>query len=321
MKTLFCRIFLLMLLLALLSGCGAKESAPLPEPSPFDAPVDQARILSDFPSELRTFTVTDPFTRLAEVQTLVPLDYEEQSRQSDEAALTDTILCTVTAENDHYRATCHLRLRYHYEDGWKLDSWESLADVSYQVLSNPFLASAATAKPGFTLSNTGFDKGDCTFTYRKVTEKPLCDLAEQQTVHTTFDGAAWTLTEGESSVAAEDWALTGTWAIDYSTWDGYHLQSELTITDFDWASQCISGSWHVKVTWFTEKIDETREFTDEPLLVQGNSSFRLPELFRYSAFFKDEQMELEVNEQEVRILTSLHPLFEEGVYALTPQNP
>ena len=315
MKKLVCLLFLLLLLAA---GCGKEpEASTAPSTAPF-APIRAEQLLSDRPEELRFFSVVDPFTKQVAVQTLE--DASVKNTHDDLTEHSATITATIVAQNNFYEASAKLQYCYdRLDDGtWQLRSCQIVEPVVYAVRTNPFLTTAAEAYPGYTLADTDFTGGEYRFHYRKSTSKPLCEIVEQRTVSANFADAVWTL-RSENSASAENWRLLGQWGIDYRTWDGYHLQSELEITDFNWAAQTISGTWHVRVTWLTNKLDDSVDFTDEPILVQGQSKFLLPQVFRYSAFFSEEDLSLEIDESEVRILTSLHALFDDGIYPMQRQ--
>lgn len=304
----------------------AGDSSPEAESSPTqpavpayeDAqPVGRDRLLADRPQGLVQFSVKNPFTGKEEVQEFPDVTLKNSRHKADREAKTDTVTCTIIAQNAYYRISAPLTYVYVYQEGegWLLDSCQPDKPLCYEVLVNPLRDSAANARPGYEMSGSSYVNGEFLFYYRKPIQKPLCQLVDKLTVHAAFDGQTWSLTD-EAGLDAEQWQLEGTWVLDHFNWDFFHIESRLNITNFDWAAQTISGSWHVKVSWFTTKLDDTVVFVDEPILVQGPSSFTIPRAFRYSAFFSDHDLELNVDENKLEISTSLHPLFSEGTYTL-----
>ena len=258
-----CLIILVLTLLLILSGCGAKEKS-------------ESEIASDLsanPSFYPTQNVTISDVRIIK-------------RQTNKKEKTDYIYVDVKAQNENIECSLSYKLYYClYNEGWILDSVTPYESHNWEItpLSGPMQEQADNAmqKYGtYTYLHNDLDLADKICTYYYSTTKEYSYAEQETTIAVDFyfddSSAEWVQNSFNIVDIKTTWDVSGNWYPDGSSWyDRYYMK----ITEVnDETIHVVVFNSSTNEIYFAEDVTLTSEGADFDVAV-SNSGWDTLDMF------------------------------------------
>lgn len=234
MKKTVLLLFLSALICVLVSSCGIPK------------PPDKEDISKDLPDELTTITIGNPFdSSHADVYKMNVNGVAIEKRQTNEKE--DIVYCWVGLDNEYYRVTKYVKLKYYYYDegGWLLDEYSEYQEAEYKVLNFPFETGEIIAELNSEYQNVELKSSDSyfrSFLFQIEDVHKHGVLQGDVLVNFEFDGTCWIETRDTTNLSF-NWDIVGIWQdLRFNDDKSLVYGCRMMINDFDQKTSKVYGT-------------------------------------------------------------------------------